>query len=205
MSERSDAELLEAWRRGDVRSGEQLFERHADAIARFFENKVRRGAEDLVQATFLAMLEKRDQIRTEFRAYLFGIARNILRKHIRTLANGAEVDAEQVSMIDLSPGPVTIATDKHEHRLLLEALRHIPIQYQMLLELYYWENLSTEAVGEIMGISAGATRQRLMTARRKLDAAMQKIAASPEVLASTVEGLEGWAAEIRRSLSPPAK
>ena len=200
MSERSDADLLDAWRSGDVRSGEQLFERHADAIARFFENKVRRGAEDLVQATFLAMLEKRDHIRTEFRPYLFGIARNTLRAHVRKLANGNEVDAEQVAMIDLSPGPITIAADKHEHRLLLEALRHIPIQYQMLLELYYWENLRTDTIGEIIGISAGATRQRLTTARRKLDAAMKKIAASPEVLASTVEGLEGWAAEIRRSL-----
>ena len=61
----------------------QLFDRHADAIARFFENKVRDGAEDLIQATFLRMMEGRERILGEsFRAFMFGIARNVLREHL---------------------------------------------------------------------------------------------------------------------------
>jgi hypothetical protein len=53
---RNDAELLEAWRGGDQRAGEKLFDRHAESVARFFENKTGDRAEDLVQATFLRMV-----------------------------------------------------------------------------------------------------------------------------------------------------
>ena len=57
MSERTDVELLAAWRGGDARAGEELFERHALSIAYFFRNKVSVGVEDFVQETFLALVE----------------------------------------------------------------------------------------------------------------------------------------------------
>ncbi len=49
---RDDAELLEAWRSGDQPSGETLFERHFDALYRFFYNKTTAAQlDDLVQDT----------------------------------------------------------------------------------------------------------------------------------------------------------
>ena len=50
----SDAELVDAWRAGDRGAGEALFERHYDAVARFFHNKVGDAASDLIQRAFLA-------------------------------------------------------------------------------------------------------------------------------------------------------
>ncbi|MDD9967022.1 MAG: RNA polymerase subunit sigma-70, partial [Myxococcales bacterium] len=41
-----DMELLDAWRSGDEGAGKRLFERHFDAMYRFFRSKVERGAED---------------------------------------------------------------------------------------------------------------------------------------------------------------
>jgi DNA-directed RNA polymerase specialized sigma24 family protein len=55
----TDIELLEAWRGGDRRAGEQLFERHYAAVARFFRNKLEFGVDDLIQRTFLACVEGR--------------------------------------------------------------------------------------------------------------------------------------------------
>lgn len=200
-----DAALLVAWRGGDQAAGEQLFDRHADAVARFFENKVCRGAEDLTQATFLRMVEGRERIREEgaFRAYAFGIARNLLREHVRALARGGEVDPSVDSMADLAPGPSTVVGARQEHQLVLEGLRHLPLDDQILLELFYWEELRADEVAEILGIPPSSTRRRLSEARGRLDTKMAEIAASPELLDRTLRNLESWAAEIRGQLGGP--
>lgn len=198
----TDAELLLAWRHGDRAAGECLFDRHADAVARFFENKVQHGAEDLTQATFLRMLEGRDRLRDEaaFRAYAFGIARNVLREHLRELARGRQVDPAVDSMAGLAPGPSTVAGARQEHQLVLEGLRHLALDDQILLELYYWEDLRTEEIAEILGIPPSSTRRRLSEARARLGAKMAEIAASPALLDRTLRNLESWAAEIRDQL-----
>jgi RNA polymerase sigma factor (sigma-70 family) len=197
-----DAELLAAWRRGDQRAGECLFDRHADAIARFFENKVRHGAEDLTQATFLRMLEGRDRVRLDaaFRAFAFGIARNVLREHLRELTRGRAVDPAVDSMAGLAPGPSTVVGARQEHQLMLEGLRHLPIDDQILLELYYWEELQTDEIAEVLGIPPSSTRRRLSETRARLDAKMAEIAASPELLDRTLRNLESWIAEVRQQL-----
>src|SRR5690606_27370383 len=88
----SDLELLDAWRRGDGRSGELLFRRYFAQLNRFFRNKTDTGAEDLIQTTFLACVEGRDRFResSSFRTYLFGIAHNVLCAHYRRVARTAD-------------------------------------------------------------------------------------------------------------------
>jgi RNA polymerase sigma factor (sigma-70 family) len=197
-----DLALLTAWQSGDTTAGERLFDRHADAVARFFENKVRNDAEELVQATFLRMLEGRDRIRDvrAFRAFVFAIARNVLHEHLRELARGREVDPEVDSMVALVPGPSTLVGEREEHRLLLEGLRRLPIEDQILVELAYWEGLDSGALGEIVGMPASSVRTRISRARERLRQTMAELAATPTVLASTFEGMEGWAAELRARL-----
>ena len=55
-----DIALLERWRAGDRRAGEDLFSRHFAQVLRFFEGKVGGRAEDLTQQTFLACAKPRD-------------------------------------------------------------------------------------------------------------------------------------------------
>lgn len=202
--ESRDAGLLDAWRGGDRSAGERLFDRHADAIARFFENKVRLGAEDLIQATFVRMIEGRDRIRgSSFRAYVFGIARNVLREHLRELARGRDVDPKVESMAELAPGPSTAVALRQEHRLMLEGLRRLSIDDQILLELYYWEELKTHEVAEILGIPPSSARRRLSEARSMLDRRMAEIAASPALLDRTSRHLDSWIADVRRQMGAP--
>ena len=197
-----DADLLERWRAGEVGAGKELFERHADVVARFFENKVREGAEDLIQLTFVRLLENRDRVRdgVAFRAFVLGVARNVLREQLRKLARGREVDPEVERMTDLAPGPTTVVGRSREQRLLLEGLRRLPIAHQIALELYYWEDLDAHQIAEVMGISHSAMRSRLVKARDLLRVAMAEIAQSQELLSSTDEGLARWASEVRGEL-----
>ena len=75
-----DAAQLEAWRAGDQDAGEALIERHYASILRFFRTKAGEDADDLVQLTFLRCVEASERYRGDagFRAFLFGIARNVL-------------------------------------------------------------------------------------------------------------------------------
>lgn len=201
--EPSDGTLLERWRAGDTASGEALFERYYDMVERFFLNKVATGVQDLVQETFIRCVESRDRIRDDdrFRVYMFGVAYHVLSAHLRERYRGDRVvDLHEDSVHDLAPGPGSVIAERREHRLLIEALRNIPVDDQVLLELHYWEQLTTHQMAEVLGIPTGTARGRLQRARDRLERAMQRLAESPQDLASTMARLDDWAAECREHL-----
>ena len=196
----TDGELLERWRAGNSASGEALFERYYDMVERFFLNKVNNAVEDLVQETFRRCVEGYDRIRdnAQFRAFLFAIAFNVLKAHLRErYRDGRAVDIDECSVCDLEPGPGTLVGRRREHRLLLEGLRKIPVADQVVLELHYWENLTTEEIAAVLGVPVGTARGRLGRARDKLDETMRRLAESPQDLTSTLARLEDWAKECR--------
>jgi RNA polymerase sigma-70 factor (ECF subfamily) len=200
-----DRALLEAWRAGDAEAGEALFIRHYRPIARFFRNKVdSERVADLIQETFIASVEGRDRIEdpSRFRAYLFGVAYRVLCKHLRDhYRRGPEVDLDAISVEDFQRSPSSVLGRAQEERLLLEGLRAIPVNYQVVLELHYWEELSTSEIAAVLGIPKGTVRSRLQRARDALEAAMARLARSPEVLASTLTRLEDWAARCGKELA----
>jgi DNA-directed RNA polymerase specialized sigma24 family protein len=112
-----DDELLRAWRKGDAQAGTELFDRHADAVARFLANKVDDDAAELVQATFVRMLDGRDRVRRggAFRAYALATARSVLQKHLREQSRGRMVDFEVDSVAQLTRRPSSIIGEREEH------------------------------------------------------------------------------------------
>jgi RNA polymerase sigma factor (sigma-70 family) len=165
-----DVALLERWRDGDQGAGQELFSRHLPGVYQFFRHKVGPDAEDLVQTTFMSCLTARDRFRgqSSFRAYLFGIARNVLYTYLRRLPRGAHVDFEQTSIAELTTSPASRLDRQREVDRVREALSRIPAEQQLLLELHYWHDLDADALGEIFDASPGAIRVRLLRARRAL-------------------------------------
>jgi len=196
-----DRALFEAWCQGDRAAGAALFDRYYEGVARFFHNKVDDAARaDLVQSTFLACVEGRARIRDDasFRSYLFGAAHNLLRKHYgRRRAAAGEVDFAEVTVADLSPTASQAARGREEQRLLLEALRRVPLECQEALELHYWEEMSTAEIGAIVGVPEGTVKSRLQRGRRVLEDKLRILAASKQVLESTLTDLDRWARSLR--------
>ncbi|MEZ4384919.1 MAG: RNA polymerase sigma factor [Nannocystaceae bacterium] len=200
MSE--DRELLAAWRAGDLRAGEALFDRHIASIHRFFKNKLgdTDAIEDLVQRTFMACVEGRDRFREDssFRSYLFGIAHNLLCDHFRERRRGRRaLDFEALSAVDLGVGPLTVIGQRREVRLLLEALRRIPLRFQVVLELSYWEDMTSFEIADVLGLPAATARSRLRRARELLGDEIAALAGSAELRESTTANLDRWAEELR--------
>lgn len=203
---KSDLELLEAWRDGNDRAGSELFNRHFDSICRFFANKAPAEVDDLIQRTFLACVEGRDRFRGDasFRGYLFGVARNVLRRYYRDKRyHDARYDPLLVSVHDLGPGPSLLVADKREQEILLQALRRLPMDHQITLELYYWENMSGSELALVLDIPEGTVRGRIRRAKELLEKNLAELAESPEQLESTVANLEGWAKSLREKVRKP--
>lgn len=198
-----DADLLRRWRAGDERAGDELYARHGDSVIRFFRTKFPDEVEDLVQQTFLRLAEGRDRIRADLalKAYIFGIARNVLREHLRKLKRHRQIESETCSVVELAPGPSTIAARRREHKLVIEGLRRLPVQDQITLELYYWEGLSAKQIAAIEGVPHSTILSRLKRARDRLIETIKTLDASAALIASTVSGLEKWAKEVRQYLA----
>lgn len=196
-----DLLLVEAWRAGDRRSGEALFRRYFQSVSRFFRNKFSAGIEDLVQQTFMALLEGRERLASgaNFRSYLFGIAHNVMRAHVRALTRQRAFDPAESAIVDLDPGASTMIGERQEERLLLLALRRIPFEAQVVLELVYWEQLNAAEIAAILGIPHSTMRSRIQRARQLLQHAIEQIGESPALIASTITGLEDWARAVREA------
>jgi RNA polymerase sigma-70 factor (ECF subfamily) len=198
---RTDRELLDAWRGGDAAAGSELFDRHFAELYRFFSNKVEDGIDDLIQQTFLACVESRDRFRggSSFRTYLFTIARHELYAHWRKRRDRATVDLGEVSVQDLATSPSGVLVKHAEQKLLLRALRAIPLDLQIALELHYWEELSGPELAEVLEIPEGTVRSRLRRAREALEAKLTELAdaTDPGTLTSSLSGLDKWAKSLR--------
>jgi len=186
-------------------AGDELFTRHFPAVHRFFRNKVSIDVlEDLVQQTFMACVEGREQFRREskFKTYLFGVANNVLRGHYRKNRRTPEpLDYTRTSAVDLAAGPSTMFGKRREERLLLEALRRIPLESQIVLELYYWEEMSASQTALVLGLPEGTVRGRVRRAKQLLEVQLGKLAHNPAELQTTLDGLDRWAAALRERLA----
>ncbi len=163
-------------------------------------SKVDGGVEHLVQATFLACVENRDRFqgRSEFRGYRFGIARNILLDWYRR--GRGPVDFETISIADLAPSPSQAIAGREQERLLLRALRRLPVDHQITLELYYWEPLEGHQLAAVLGISEHTVRSRLSRARTGLRDAIRQIADDPAQAQSTLDDLDAWVGALRERI-----
>lgn len=201
----SDPDLFRAWQGGDRRAGSTLFSRHFEAIYRFFRNKLDGDIEDLVQRTFVACVEGRERFRGEstFRTYLFAVAHNLLRDHLRRrMRRPQPVDLDEISAVEAGASPLSVLAARVEERVLLEALRRIPMGSQVILELYYWEKLTGAELGSVLGVVEDTARSRLRKAKRQLEEVIRGIKAAPLSLESTLSDLDGWAASVRAQVAP---
>jgi RNA polymerase sigma-70 factor (ECF subfamily) len=67
------------------------------------------------------------------------------------------------------------AVQQQERALVAEAMRQIPVDFQITLELYYWEQLTGPELAEVLGISPTTVRTRLHRAREALRASLERL------------------------------
>lgn len=200
-----DFRLLDAWRAGDQDAGSELLARQFERLYRFFRTKVPEDeASELIQSTLLRCVEKRDQFRGDarFSTYVFSVARRELIARYRERSRVDNIDPEVQSLADLGASPSGILVEAEQERLLLKGLRRIPIDHQVLLELFYWEGLRGPELAAILDAPEGTIRSRLRRARQLLQTEMVAVAGDDDLARSTSDNFEAWAASLQRQLRP---
>lgn len=201
LSEPEDRELLEAWRGGDKNAGSTLVRRHFSRVYRFFRRRFdeRETATELTQRTFATCLETRENLRDDarFAAFVLGVARNHLLRHLRARGIDAARDASMTSLPASQLSPSGVVAMREEQRILLQALRTLPIDLQLTVELFYWEELTVSEVGALLGVAPGTIKWRLSRARELLREEIER-SAPADLGTSTLQGLEQWAQSLRK-------
>ncbi len=194
----SDAELLAAWQEGDRKAGGELIDRYFESVRRFFLNKVGEGADDLIQQTFLACVQQRDQIRTPeaFRGYLFAAARSKLIDWLRVKCTNPQFDVEVDSVMGAGMSPSAEVAARDDERLLVIALRHLPVELQIALELYYFENVRGRELEIALALAPGTVRSRLRRGLELLSKKVAELSTSSELRRVTDTSLQRWAARL---------
>jgi RNA polymerase sigma factor (sigma-70 family) len=198
-AERTDAELLAEWAAGVNTAGHALFAKHFAAIRRFFLNKAGQDTEDLVHETFLRALQTRQRFagKSSFRTFLFGISRNVLFEYIRAKGRQARFDPDELSLEQAGTSPSGLVARREEHRILRDGLRRIPMDAQIILELFYWERLTGPELGAVLEVPENTARSRLRRARELLEVAIRSTSAPSITPDFAAADLDEWASSLR--------
>ena len=122
-------------------------------------------AHDLLQETFLQVVKQAERLDavTMPRAWLFGIARNILARHYRRQPETA---------IEIFPEPAVAAVEDGRLPAMREAIAALAPELRETLELRIEQELSYEEIAGVLGVPVGTVRSRLHNAVRRLRAAL---------------------------------
>ncbi len=173
---RTDAELVEASRRGERDAFGHLVSRYQDVVCAVSFSSTGNWAlsEDVAQDTFIAAWRQLGQLRetARIRSWLCGIARNLARKARK------RTDREQAVDDDLpaaAANPFDQTAQAEVDRVVREALSRIPDTYRETLVLYYCESRSIREVAATLGVSEDAAMQRLTRGRRYLASGVNEL------------------------------
>lgn len=154
-----DREDMARYQAGERPAFEALFRRHATAVHAYFARTLgdSAAADDLTQQTFLRVHRARKDFdpKRAFRPWLFAIAANLRRDHLRSRQRKPEVP------IDSAPEPSVAATVlSPSERLVRRCVGALPEHERDVIVLHWFEEFRLAEVAESLGISLSAAKVR---------------------------------------------
>ena len=174
MIEATDVNLVEAARRGDLKSLEILYSRYYRALVwlAFCVLGDRDLAEDAAQETFALACQSLTRLKKpeKFASWLSAICRNVACRMVRQRKRQQFTDQVPEYLVAARPG-----NDGQVGKMISQALGQMDQQYRELLILHYFNKMSYEKIAGIMDIPAHRVKSRLFRARRKMADCLDKL------------------------------
>ncbi|MEV0401710.1 RNA polymerase sigma factor [Actinoallomurus sp. NPDC050550] len=160
---------------GEPHRFEVLFRRYAPEIKRYAVRRLGPGpADDIVAETFLTAFRLRDSYereRGEVRAWLYGIATNLISRHkrdeIRLLKALQKTGVDPVTEPFTERVEARVSADIASRRIAA-AIAGLPAGHRDVLLLVTWADLTYDQVAQSLGIPEGTVRSRMNRVRAKL-------------------------------------
>ena len=187
---KGDMTLVAAAKNGNRKAFEILVKRHERKI--FFVarriTRSREDAEDVVQQTFQKAFThlRKFEGRSAFSTWLTRIAitealiflrrrRGFREVLIDDLNANEEETTAALEVLDSSPDPEAIYSQREWVEMLYSAVNELPAGMRRAIQLRELEERSSEETAQIMGISVGALKGRTFHGRRKLRERLEHI------------------------------
>ena len=176
--EPTDDELIQRYRNGEGDAFDLLVGRYVDPIYSFVRRLSAADAEDISQETFVKAWKMLDRYKMTgtFKAWIFAIARNTaidkLRKKKSQVFSDFEADDGSNALVDTLSDPETLPANlikKAEDKGLLESgLATLPLEDREILTLHYSEEMTFDAIGELLKKPLNTVKSRHRRALLKL-------------------------------------
>ena len=162
-------------RAGQCALKDKLAEFHRDAFVWALNccRHNRDDAEDILQATYLKILEGRARFdgRSSFITWLFAVVRltavDHRRRHfLRNLLAARWVDEESNRLPE--PGADSATESAQRCTVMKDALASLPMRQREVLLLVFYHEFSIEDAARVMAVSVGSARQHYARGKRAL-------------------------------------
>ncbi len=182
MANRTDEQLVQAYREGEPDALRELIARHQDDLYRFLFRLTgnRQAAEDVFQEAFLQVHISANtfDVTRRFKPWLFTIAankaRDMLRKKNRrqeidlSAPVGSSKDGPGSALVDLMeiqiPQPGEGLEQREQETLVQAAVDRMPPPLKEILLLAYFNRLSYAQIAEELDVPLGTVKSRLHSA-----------------------------------------
>lgn len=130
---------------------------------------VSQDAEDAVQEVFLRLYtaEKPFESGEHLRRWLIRVTINVCKDALKSPWRRRRVPLDAI--------PDQPVFDKPEERELYQAVMALPEKYRTVLDLFYYEELSTKEIAALLGLRQSAVTTRLSRARELLKKQLKEV------------------------------
>lgn len=187
-----DEELVETYRRASAQRREEiageLFARHYERVARWCYRLTgeREAAADLAQDVFLKAHRHLDSFKghSRFSTWLYAIARNEGLNRVRRPRPELEDDEALADLPAMTEGPEEqVARERQSERLMHLLATTLDRTERTVFMLHYRDDMPLDAITRLLRLeNASGAKAFIVSARRKLARATQKLRARGEAL-----------------------
>lgn len=169
----TDHDIAAALRNGDERIFEEVFHHYYSALCRYARSLLHdsEGAEEVVQQTFIAIWEKRENIHysVSLKAYLYRAVHNRCLNEIEKKKVRREYATDHLQQPETAAMPADAPQRQKElYKLIREAIDRLPEQCRKIFQLSRFEEMKYAEIAEHLGLSIKTVENQMGKALRLL-------------------------------------
>lgn len=176
LRDMDDVDVIREAARGEIQALATLYDRHAGLLLAMANKMLgdRSLSEDLVQDVFMEVWRRAaafDPSRGSVKTWLLVRLRSRALDRLRSAQHRREVATDEVAPREAAP----VAEDPElspDRALVRQAIEQLPDEQRLVIELSYFQGLSSSEIAERMGSPLGTVKSRTAAALSKLRAAM---------------------------------
>jgi len=174
----SDQTLIGLWQQGNELAFDILYKRYVIQLVGLITQKTdsEENAKELSQEVFLAVYLKKDNLQEiqNFKAYLFGIAKNKLFNYYRHQLVEQKYRQDLLNRVEPTIDDVKeILENKQLQQIIDQQVEQLPPKCREVFKLSRQENLSYKAIAERLKISENTVDQHIQKALRAIRSAIR--------------------------------